>query len=82
MFTVNSAKIRSMYLQCYTVQEISDEVGLTQQAIAQEIALLQEMEVTSINCKTANFQDDFQIPAKRLAEIAGRIQNKSPRHSV
>ncbi len=61
MFTVNSVKIRSMYLQCYTVQEIADVVGLTRQAIDQEIELMQEMEVTSKIAKTANFQGDFQI---------------------
>lgn len=54
--------IRSMYLQCYTAEEIAEAVGLSHFPIVQEIQVLNEMEVTSKTYKTANFQDDFDPP--------------------
>lgn len=54
--------IRSMYLQCYTAEEIAEKVGIPRQTITDEITLLPEMEMTSKIGKTANFQDDFDPP--------------------
>ncbi|MCE7915846.1 MAG: hypothetical protein DYH15_14575 [Nitrosomonas sp. PRO4] len=52
--------IRSMYLQCYTDDEITEIVGLQRRTMSEKISsLTAEMEVTSKTPRTANFQDDF-----------------------
>jgi len=55
--------IRSMYLQCYTDDEITEIVGLQRRTMSEKISsLTAEMEVTSKTPRTANFQDDFDPP--------------------
>lgn len=54
--------IRSMYLQCYTAEEIAEKIGVSKQTMSEEIALCTEMEMTSKTGQTANFQDDFDPP--------------------
>lgn len=52
--------IFSMYMQCYTQEEIAEAVGLSQQAIADKVKVLPEMENFPNPVKlAATYQDDF-----------------------
>lgn len=54
--------IERMYLECYTSDEIAEEVGLKKPTIEEKIQLYMEMEATSKTMQSANFQDDFDVP--------------------
>ncbi|MBB1074495.1 ParB N-terminal domain-containing protein [Rhodoferax sp. 4810] len=70
------AKIKAMYFQCYTAEEIGDAVGLTRQALEKDV-LTQLLEDVPKVAKVQFLDDEFQLPIYNIWSFAKKTNKTS-----